>query len=221
MTDNGTASPRVGEIVEASTTRFVAVSTRAFEPPPFGGFVRVSSMDQVSYAVVAHVTHESVDPSRRAIPLGRTWEELVSEQPQVFDLLQTSFEAICVAHSRSGSAISPFLPPSPPRVHDFVALCTDEEVRALTDDLTFVRTLGTCGLQFAGELVAAAIRTAAAARDDVRRFLLRSGREVADLYRGDYEAACAVLRRLGMQVAGDSYDHEPLASVAMRRESAK
>lgn len=220
MSIPGAVSPRVGEIVEASTTRFVSVSTRAFEPPPFGGFVRVASADLVSYAVVSHVTHESVDPSRRAIPLGRTWEELVAEQPQVFDLLQTSFEAICVAHARGG-VISPFLPPSPPRVHDFVSVCSDDEVRALTDDLTFVRTLGTSGLNFAGELVAAAIRTAAAAREDRRRFLLRSGREVADLYRGDYEAACAVLRRLGMQVAGDSFDREPVSAVAMRGQSLR
>ena len=212
---------RVGEIVEASTTRFRAVSVRAFEPPAFGSFVRTSSDERVTYAVVANVAHGSTDPSRRAIPLGRTWDELVSEQPQVFDLLQTEFEAVTVAFCDHGSDVHAFLPPVPPRVHDFISLCADHEIRALTSDLSFVRTLGASALPVTGELIAAAIRGAAAAREDGRSFLLRAGREVADLYRSDYEQACAVLRRLGMRIAGDDFDHTPPAAVSVRRASGK
>ncbi|HVL81349.1 MAG TPA: hypothetical protein VM840_07150 [Actinomycetota bacterium] len=212
---------RVGEIVEASTTRFRAVSVRAFEPPAFGSFVRSVSTDRVTYGVVSHVAHGSTDPSRRAIPLGRTWEELVAEHPQVFDLLQTEFEAITVAFCPNGGEVHGFLPPVPPRVHDFVTLCADHEIRALTADLSFVRTLGASGLPVTGELLAAAIRGAAAAREDGRSFLLRAGREVADLYRSDYEQACAVLRRLGMRIAGDDFERRVPEAVAVRRSSAK
>ncbi|HVE90910.1 MAG TPA: hypothetical protein VNE62_01225 [Actinomycetota bacterium] len=212
---------RVGEIVEASTTRFRAVAPEAFVPPAFGSFVKAVSGARTVFAVVAHVEHASLDPSRRAIPLGRTWEELRREQPQVIDLLQTEFDALCVAFRDGDGPVAPYLPPVPPRVHDFVAVCESAEIRALTSDLSFVRTLGSSGLGVAGELVAAAIRAAADARDDRRSFLLRAGREVADLYRQDYEQACSILRRLGMRIAGDDHDHPAPASVAVRRESSR
>ena len=217
----GAAPARLGEIVEASTTRIRAVATQPFAPPAFGSFVRTSSDERTTYAVVAHVEHASLDPSRRAIPLGRTWDELRREQPQVLELLTTEFEAMCVAFAEDDGAVHAYLPPVPPRVHDFVTACGADEVRELTGDLTFVRTLGSCGLAVASELVAAAIRAAADVRDDRRAFLLRAGREVADLYRGEYEQACAILRRLGMRITGDGPDRRPPPTVALRGESSR
>lgn len=211
----------IGEIVEASTTGFRAVAQEAFAPPAFGSFVRTTTGERVVYAVVANVEHASLDPSRRAIPLGRSWEELRREQPQVFELLTSEFEAISVAFADGGEPMRPYLPPVPPRLHDFVGPCSSGEVLQLTEDLSFVRTLGGCASPNAGELIAAAIRDAADARREPRSFLLRAGREVADLYRGDYEQACAILRRLGMRVAGESWSRTPPPAVAMRRESGK
>lgn len=219
MERNGDARPlAIGEIVEASTTRFRAVATEAFSPPAFGAFVRTASDDRTAYGVVCHVEHTSVDPSRRAMPLGRTWEELRREQPQVLELLTTEFDAITVAFA-DGGAVHPYLPPVPPRVHDFVGVCQPEEILALTEDLSFVRTLGSSGLAVAPELVAAAIRGAAEHRPDERAFLLRAGREVADLYRADYERACSILRRLGMRVKGQDQQAPP--AVALRGESGR
>lgn len=201
---NGEASalgPALGEIVEASTTRFRAVATEAFSSPAFGAFVKTDSGERVTFGVVANVEHASVDPSRRAIPLGRTWDELRRDHPQVLELLTTEFDAMCVAFADTQGPINAFLPPVPPRVHDFVVGCAPPEVRELTEDLSFIRTLGSTGIPTAAELVAAAIRGAAAAREDGGRFLLQAGREVADLYRQDYEQACSILRRLGMRPA--------------------
>src|SRR2546426_9480173 len=152
---------QLGEIVEASTTHFRAVATETFSPPAFGSFVRTTDGERTTYGVVAHVEHASVDPSRRAIPLGRTWEQLEREQPQVRELLTTEFLAICVAYRPDDGGVHHFLPPVPPRVHDFVELCQPSEIVELTRDLTFVRTLGACGLMVAGELIAAAVRGAA------------------------------------------------------------
>jgi hypothetical protein len=42
------------------------------------------------------------------------------------------------------------------------------------------------------------VRGAAAHRADQRAFLVRAGREVADLYRQDYEQASAIIRRFGL-----------------------
>jgi hypothetical protein len=192
--------PTLGEIVEASTTQFRAVATETFSPPAFGSFVRTSDGQRSTYAVVAHVEHASVDPSRRAIPLGRTWEQLEREQPQVRELLTTEFQALCIAYrdDDEAGAVCHFLPPVPPRVHDFVETCQPPEIVELTDDLAFIRTLGASGLPVAGELIAAAVRGAADHHADSAAFLVRAGREVADAYRGDYEQATAILRRFGL-----------------------
>ena len=193
---------RLGEIVEASTTRLRAVAPQTFEAPAFGSFVRTSDGSRTTFGVVSHVEHASIDPSRRAIPLGRSWDELEREQPQVRELLTTEFEAICVAFNE-GSGICAYLPPLPPRVHDFVEACSPSEIVELTDDLGFVRTLGACGLpsagggsQMAGELIAASIRAAATHRADPHAFVVRAGREVTDLFRQDFEQAMAIIRRI-------------------------
>jgi hypothetical protein len=190
---------RLGEIVEASTSAWRAVAPRTFSAPAFGSLVKTSDGSRTTYGVVAHVEHASVDPSRRAIPLGRSWDELEREQPQVLDLLTTEFQAICVAFAEGTGSICPYLPPVPPRVHDFVTACDAAEIIELTEDLSFIRTLAACGLTVAAELVAASIRSAASYRDDRRAFLVRAGREVADLYRQDYEQASAIIRRFGLE----------------------
>jgi hypothetical protein len=187
---------RLGEIVEASTTVWRAVAPRTFEAPAFGSFVKTSDGSRTTYGVVSHVQHASIDPSRKAIPLGRSWEELEREQPQVRELLTTEFDAICVAFAEDGRDVLAYLPPIPPRVHDFVEACSPDEIVELTDDLSFVRTLGATGLPVVGELIAAAIRGAAAHRADTRAFLVRAGREVADLFRQDYEQASSIIRRI-------------------------
>ena len=187
---------RLGEIVEASTTVWRAVAPRTFEAPAFGSFVKTSDGSRTTYGVVSHVQHASIDPSRKAIPLGRSWDELEREQPQVRELLTTEFDAICVAFAEETDTIHAFLPPLPPRVHDFVEACTPDEIVELTEDLGFVRTLGASGLPVVGELIAAAIRVAATHRSDTRAFLVRAGREVADLFRMDYEQASAIIRRI-------------------------
>jgi hypothetical protein len=207
----GSGSARLGEIVEASTTRLRAVAPQTFAAPAFGSFLKTTDGSRTTYGVVAHVEHASIDPSRRAIPLGRTWDELRREQPQVLELLTTEFEAICVAFSESDEAIKPYLQPMPPRVHDFVMACEPEEIVELTEDLSFVRTLGATGLPIAAELIAAAIRAASEHRPDRRSFLVRAAREVADLYRQDYEQASSIIRRL---------DATPAPGKAKQRGSA-
>lgn len=188
----------IAEVVEASTTRLRAVARVVFEPPSFGAFVRCDGPTLTTFAVVSHVEHGTLDPSRRAIPLGRSWDEIAREQPQVLELLSTEFDAQIVAFAQAGQ-IRAWLPPVPPRVHDFVYPCTPPEVRSLTEDVAFVRTLAASTAPWVDELVAAAIRAAAEAREDAQTYLVRAGREVADLYRQDYERARAVLRRVGMR----------------------
>lgn len=185
----------IGEVTLASTLRFQAVSREIFEPPRFGSFVKVGSGDATTYGVVAQVQTASFDSQRRPVAFGMPWEQLVREQPQLVELLQTGFEVVIVGYG-NGSGLHHYLPPYPPRVHEAVFACDPTEVAALTDSLEFVRTLaGIDGIPV-HEIVAAAIREASLARGRDDAFLTEAGRAVADLFKDDYDTAMAIVRRL-------------------------
>ena len=186
----------IGEVTSASTTSFRAVATQVFAPPAFGSFVRVDGVHGHIFGVVARVETASFDSGRRAIAFGLPWERLEREQPQLMELLQTEFDVAVVGFGGNGS-LHHYLPPYPPRVHDFVSGCDPTEVAALTDSTEFIRTLAAVELAPAHELIAAAIRQASVARGGDSAFVAEAARAVADLYKDDYDAATAIVRRLG------------------------
>jgi hypothetical protein len=190
--DNG----MIGEVVEASTTRFRAIAVRVFEPPRFGSFVKVSSATGYSYGVVASVETASFDTARRAMAFGMPWDQLIREQPQLMELIQTEFDAVVIGYGAEGS-LHHFLPPYPPRLHDFVSACTPTEVAALTDSLEFIRTLAALRDAPVHELVSAAIREASIARGRDDAFVAEAARAVAELFKDDYDLAMSIVRRLG------------------------
>jgi hypothetical protein len=192
MTMNGAA---IGEVTVAATTRFEAVSHEVFDPPRFGSFVRVEGRDGTIYGVVANVQTASFDSQRRPVAFGLPWERLLREQPQLVELLQTTFGVAVVGFAASG-AIHHYLPPYPPRVHEAVHTAGPTEVAALTDSLEFGRTLAALDQRPVHELIAAAIREAAHARGADREFLSTASRAVADLFKDDYDTAMAIVRRM-------------------------
>jgi hypothetical protein len=185
----------IGEVVSASTTRFRSVASRVFEPPRFGSFVKVSSAGDPIYGVVSGVETASFDSARRAMAFGMPWEQLIREQPQLVELLQTEFDTVVIGYGDEG-ALHHYLPPYPPRIHDFVSAAGPTEVAALTDSLEFVRTLAGLRDVPVHELVAAAIREASIARGRDDAFVNDAARAVAELFKDDYETAMAVVRRL-------------------------
>jgi len=191
LNGNGT----IGEVIQASTTRFRAIAAHVFAPPRFGSFVKVASGDGHVYGVVAAVETASFDSARRAMAFGMPWDQLLREQPQLAELIQTEFDAVVIGYG-AGESLHHYLPPYPPRLHDAVAPCTPTEVAALTDSLEFVRTLA--GLKEAPthELVSAAIREASSARGRDEAFVAEAARAVADLFKDDYDLAMAIVRRL-------------------------
>ena len=185
----------IGEVVGASTTRFRAVASKVFEPPRFGSFVKVSSSGGLVYGVVSNVETASFDSTRRAMAFGMPWEQLVREQPQIVELLQTEFDTVVIGYGDEDS-LHHYLPPYPPRLHDFVSRCPPTEVAALTDSLEFVRTLASLRDGPVHELVAAAIREASIARGRDAIFVNEAARAVAELFKDDYELAMSIVRRL-------------------------
>jgi hypothetical protein len=126
---------------------------------------------------------------------GLPWEQLVREQPQIVELLQTEFDTVVIGYGDEDS-LHHYLPPYPPRLHDCARPCEPTEVAALTDSLEFVRTLAALRDAPMHELVAAAIREASLARGRDEAFVADAARAVAELFKDDYDVAMSIVRRL-------------------------
>ena len=120
---------RVGEVIEASTTDFVAQCYELYESPPLGSLVKTADLPVEMYGIVYHATTESIEPGRRPIARGRdesSEEEIYRSSPQLLKLLRTEFSALVVGH-RQDNKILQYLPPQPARIHSFVYLCSPDE----------------------------------------------------------------------------------------------
>ncbi len=188
----------IGEIMEANTTELTARCQKILEPPAFGSFVKIEEPGGMAvFAVVYNTTTFSTDPTRRPDFQGKTLERLLQEHPHYYDVLATDFSGLMIGYQENGS-VRQYLPPRPPQMHSPVFYCANEDIRKLTRDLYFLRTilLPMNAKVPADELVAAVIRHAASAGAGDFDFLVRAGKEVAMLLRSDYDRLCSILRRL-------------------------
>ncbi len=189
----------LGEVIGSSNTEFIAQSHLLYESPPFGAFVRVGGRDETVYGVVFAAYTHSLEPNRLAVAYHRSELELRAEQPQIFELLKTKFEAVIVGYKGKDTVLAR-LPPKPPRIHAFVYELTPAEVKRVTANYGFLRLL-LAGARAPNrapldELVAAALRHAVAAHGGDRAFLVGAGKELARLLKDDYETLSSILRRV-------------------------
>jgi hypothetical protein len=195
------------------------------EPPPFGAFVRVGGRGSVAvvvdvdpferprtlpvsgddaatlYAVVFHAETGALDAGRPLTALGLAEDELLREQPQLYELLATRFTAALIGYDDSAGTFVPYLPPRPARPHARVTLCGDDDIRRLTGGrLEWLRGVLAGDRVPSGigdELIGAVLRRAARAQGAAAEaFLLRAGQEVARILAGDYERLRAIVARL-------------------------
>src|SRR5258708_4596057 len=129
---HGLGDRLMGEVVEASTTEFLAQTVELDSAPPFGAFVEVATEDSLTiYGVVAHVQTAGIDPGSRAIMRGHgdvRDERIYEENPDLPLVLRTTFRALVVGFL-DGHELYQFLPPRPPRLHYSVSVCAPETVR--------------------------------------------------------------------------------------------
>jgi hypothetical protein len=203
MSANGVAhDPRqpalIGEVVEASTTEFLAQALELDSAPPFGAFVEVAAEDALTvFGVVAHVQTAGIDPGSRAIMRGHgdvRDERIYQENPDLPLVLRTTFRALVVGFGEGGKLYQ-FLPPRPPRLHYSVFTCQPASVRDFTRELDYLQALLNATDVPVDELLAANLRYTAAEFTDGGEFLQQAGRELAQLLRADYGRLTAILRR--------------------------
>ena len=92
---------RIGEVIEASTTDFVAQCYELYQLPPLGSLVKTKYLPVELYGVVYHAATTSIEPGRRPIARGKdevSEEAIYQASPQLSKLLRSEFTALIVGH---------------------------------------------------------------------------------------------------------------------------
>ncbi|MFH1483463.1 MAG: hypothetical protein ABIG98_04325 [Chloroflexota bacterium] len=189
---------RIGEVVQVSTQEFAAQCYELHQPPPFASLVRTREGETDIFAVVYHAETGPLEPGRRPVARGReeTEEEGVyRSHPQLSRLLRTEFRAWIVGHRVEGKLVQA-LSPRPPKLHSFVYLAKTDEIGEFGSSLHFLGPLATAPLPSREELIPAFLLHLAGSREDREEFLLRAGKELTLLLRGDAPRLQSLLRRL-------------------------
>ena len=188
--------PRLGEVVETSTTGFWTQCYRLYESPPLGALVRTGG-PYPAYAVVHHVSTHGIDASRRPVARGAdeaSEEDVYLSNPQLSQLLRTDFQAIVVGHSINGDPRY-HLPPTPPPIYAFVYACEPEEIRHFTSNTAFLRPLATSGIPALEEVVAACLSLASRVQTEPNGFLVEAGKQLMGILSGEFRRVEAILQR--------------------------
>jgi len=190
---------RVGEVVEASTTDFVAQCYELYQSPPLGSLVKTTDLPVELYGIVYHAATSSLKPGRRPIARGKdeaSEEAIYQSSPQLLKLLRSEFSALVVGH-RQGDKLYHYLPPKPARIHSFVHLCPAEEVKEFSQSFGFLSILLNTPLPVSvEELIPASLRQMSQAHTDRHSFLVAAGKELAILLGGQFNRLKAILGRI-------------------------
>ncbi len=190
---------RVGEVIEASTTDFVAQCYELYQSPPLGSLVKTRDLPVELYGIVYNTTTTSIEPGRRPIARGKdeaSEEEIYRASPQLLKLLRTEFNALVVGH-KENEKLYHYLPPNPARIHSFVYLCPPEEVKEFSQSFNFISVLINTHLPVSvEELISACLRQMSQVYEDRHSFLVAAGKELAILLGGEFNQLKAILGRI-------------------------
>jgi hypothetical protein len=190
---------RVGEVIQASTTDFVAQCYELYQIPPLGSLVKTKDQQLELYGVVCNAATTSLEPGRRPIARGKdetTEEEIYRQSPQLLKLLKSEFGAVVVGHKQDDKLYH-YLPPTPAKIHSFVFQCQAGEIKEFGQSFDFLNILINAGLPVSTEeLVAATLRQMSQAYEDRKSFLVAAGKELALRLSGDLSQLKAILGRI-------------------------
>ncbi len=113
------------EVVESSLQGWLAQSWQWNYFPVFGSLVIVETKKRKLFGVVHQIQTGSMEPMRHPFPYQKTEEELMQEQPQIFEFLRTTFSCLTLGYYEQGKLYY-LLAPEPPQIHTFVTLANQE-----------------------------------------------------------------------------------------------
>lgn len=112
-------SKNFAEVIESSLHGWLAQSWQWDDFPQFGSIVIIETKKRRLFGIVYQIRTGSMDPIRYPFPYQKTEEELLKEQPQIFEFLKTTFSCLTLGYQEKGK-ISYLLAPEPAKIHSFV-----------------------------------------------------------------------------------------------------
>ena len=128
------------EITQSSLHTWKAQCWKWNDFPTFGGLVTTTHNDITTYGIITSIHTGSLDPIRQPVAYQKTEEELLHEQPQIFQFLTTTFQCITVGFCQN-SPIFYQLPPHPPKIHSFVGNAQRSEYEKFFSSDQFLHSL--------------------------------------------------------------------------------
>ena len=193
----GTAS-RLGEVIETSTTGFLAESDQLHQLPDLGALVCVGGLDaeRAYYGIVAHGATGGLDTSRKAVRRGGDHladAAIYDRHPELELVLRTVFNVAVIGY-RDGPAYRHSLPALPVPLHYSVHGCDRSTVGAFCDNPRYLAAL----LNYNGDLMpeqllAAHFRWVDTTLDDHHVWLTEATRRLARLMKRDYDRLTMIL----------------------------
>jgi hypothetical protein len=115
------------EIIQGSLSEWTGQCWKWNVMPEFGSLVVTTHADLTIFGIVHTITTGSMDPIRSVIAYQKTEEELLRDQPQIFEFLQTTFTCITVGYQQANqSQILYHLAQKPPKIHAFISQPSQE-----------------------------------------------------------------------------------------------
>ncbi len=187
----------VGRVLRSSTAGFtIGTKTLAADVPRFGGFVKACVSESCDVIGLIHDVLLEDDLFARQLIGAEVDGEYIADQRQNRQM-PIEVSVLVVGHADQGKMYQ-YLPPQPPITLDEITTCNNDEIIRFTSDFTFFRTVLDARDARPDELLAACLRTAAAARgpQQGREFLVRAGRELSRLLAFDAVRLEGLLRRM-------------------------
>lgn len=113
------------EVIESSLHGFLAQSWHWDRFPAFGSIVTINAKERTLFGVVHEVKTGSMDSMRYPFPYQKTEEELLQEQPQIFEFLKTTFSCLTIGYKQNGKMYY-LMTPEPSKIHAFVTPVSKE-----------------------------------------------------------------------------------------------
>lgn len=108
------------EVIQSSLDEWIAQSWEWDNFPQFGSIVTIKNKKRKVFGVVYSIQTGSLDPIHSPVAYKKTEEELMAEQPQIFEFLKTTFSCLTIGYEEQGETFYQ-LAPEPPKIHSFVS----------------------------------------------------------------------------------------------------
>jgi hypothetical protein len=128
------------EVIESTLSSARAQSWKWDQFPTFGSLVEVVHKEYSILGLVVEITTGSMDPLRYPFPFQKTEEELLAEQPQIFEFLKTTFKIQIVGYIKKNQLFH-HLPPYPSKIHTFVHRASPSLIKSFFKTTDFLHII--------------------------------------------------------------------------------